>query len=341
MKAVGLYEYLDINDPKSLLDIDIPMPSNPTGKDLLIQIDAISVNPVDVKVRAPKDKTESPARILGWDAAGTVIAIGDQATLFKPGDKVFYAGDITRPGSNAQYQLVDERIVGIAPTSLTATEAAVLPLTALTAYEALFERMGISREGADAGKSILIIGGAGGVGSIAIQLAKTFGKLHVIASASRPESESWVRNLGADAVVNHHEDLSTQLKKTPFPEVDYIFILSGTDAYFPQLSQLIAPFGKITSITETKQSHHLDALKTKSATFSWEFMFTHAMFKTKDMIKQHHLLNFIAQSIDQRLIKTTLTHNLGPINATNLKRAHHLIEAGHVIGKLALAGFST
>lgn len=339
MKAVGLYEYLAISDPRALLDLDVPKPNAPTGHDLLIQIEAISVNPVDIKVRSQQAKPENTPRILGWDASGTVIAVGDEVGLFQAGDKVFYAGDITRPGSNAQYQLVDERIVGLAPKSLTPVESAALPLTSITAYEILFDRFGICKNEGDAGKSILIIGAAGGVGSIAIQLAKQIAKLNVIATASRPESVNWVSSLGADYVINHYEDLSTQLQRTPYPQVHYVMILSGNDAYITQMANFIAPFGKIASITETSKPQNWDALKTKSVSFSWEFMFTRPMFKTPDMIAQHYLLNEVAMAVDSGVLRTTLTQNLGIINAANLRHAHQLIESGRTVGKIALSGF--
>lgn len=339
MKAVGLYEYLAISDPRALLDLDVPKPSAPTGHDLLIQIDAISVNPVDIKVRSQRAKPENTPRILGWDASGTVIAVGEEVGLFQVGDKVFYAGDITRPGSNAQYQLVDERIVGFAPKSLTPVESAAFPLTSITAYEILFDRFGICKKGGDAGKSILIIGAAGGVGSIAIQLAKQIAKLNVIATASRPESVNWVNSLGADYVINHYEDLSIQLQQTPYPQVHYVMILSGNDAYITQMANFIAPFGKIASITETSKAQNWDALKTKSVSFSWEFMFTRSMFKTPDMIVQHYLLNEVARAVDLGVLRTTLSQNLGIINAENLRYAHQLIESGRTVGKIALSGF--
>jgi len=338
MKAVGLYQYLPITHAEALLDIDIAKPE-PGPFDLLVQVVAVSVNPVDVKVRTPKTKIESVPRILGWDAAGIVETVGSKVSLFKPGDRVYYAGDITRAGSNAEYQLVDERIVGKAPANLDLVQAAALPLTGITAYEALFERLGISSDGGHAGKSLLVIGGAGGVGSIAIQLAKKIAKLNVIATASRPESQAWVKKLGADHVINHFDDLSEQLAAFGVPEVDAILVLNDTDRYFPQLAKLIAPQGKIVSIVETSMQHNLDTLKSKSATFAWEFMFTRSMYRTPDMVAQHHMLNAIADAIDAGTIKTTMGQHLGTINATNLKRAHAALEQGHVVGKIVLSGF--
>ena len=338
MKAVGLYKYLPITHSESLIDVEIAKPQ-PEPHDLLVKIAAISVNPVDIKVRSPKSKIEQVPRILGWDAVGIVEAVGSAVSLFKPGDRVFYAGDITRPGSNAEYQLVDERIVGRAPTSVSLAQAAALPLTAITAYEALFDRLMFSPNGEHAGQSLLIIGGAGGVGSIAIQLAKKLAKLKVIATASRPESREWVKQQGADYVINHFENLSEQLTKLQQPEVNAILILNNTDQYFPLLEKLIAPQGKIASIVETSINHNLDGLKSKSATFAWEFMFTRSMYQTSDMIAQHHMLNVIADAVDAGIIKTTMAQNFGTINANNVKRAHRELEQGHVIGKIVLAGF--
>nr|MBA3612784.1 zinc-binding alcohol dehydrogenase family protein [Nitrospirales bacterium] len=244
MKAVGLYQYLPIENEQSLVDVQIDRP-NPTGKDLLVKVLAISVNPVDTKVRAPKSDTETTSRILGWDAAGEVIAVGPEVTCYAVGDQVYYAGDITRPGSNSEYQLVDERIVGKKPTSLTFDKAAALPLTSITAWEGLFERLGISPLGEDAGKSILIIGGAGGVGSMAIQLAKQLAKLHVVATASRPESIAWIKKLGADQVVNHRNALDKELSAIALPQVDYIFCLNNTTQHWAAMANAIAPQGRI------------------------------------------------------------------------------------------------
>lgn len=242
MKAIGLTRYLPISNPGSLVDIELDKPT-PTGRDLLVKIEAIAVNPVDTKVRAPKDKIEETPRVLGWDAAGVVEAVGPDVTLFKAGDPVYYAGDITRQGVNSEFHLIDERIVGAKPKSLDFTHAAALPLTTITAWEALFERLGVSAEGKDAGKSVLIIGGAGGVGSIGIQLAKRVAKLQVIATASRPESAKWAEDLGADHIVNHFDDIPKQMKAIGFPEVDYVLIFNDTDKHFPAAADVIKPQG--------------------------------------------------------------------------------------------------
>ena len=336
MKAVGLYQYLPIENEQSLVDIQIEQPQ-PTGKDLLVHVQAIAVNPVDYKVRAPKDDVEITPRILGWDAAGEVMAVGSEVEHFAVGDQVFYAGDITRPGSNSEYQLVDERIVGKKPTSLTFAEAAALPLTSITAWEALFERLSISPGGNDAGKSILIIGGAGGVGSIAIQLAKQLSKLTVIATASSPKSIAWVKKLGADRVVNHRNALDEELTAIGMPEIDYILCLNSTAQHWSAMANAIGPQGRICSIVETPDPVNLDMLKSKSATFVWEFMFTRSMYQTPDMIEQQRLLASIAKLIDEGQLVTTVNEVIRPINAKNLRKAHAMVEQGNTIGKVVLA----
>ena len=333
MKAVALKAYLPIDNPQSLLDVELEKPA-PQGRDLLIAVSAISVNPVDTKVRAPKDKHEDQPRVLGWDAIGMVEAVGSGVSLFKPGDRVYYAGDITRPGSNSEYQLVDERIVGRAPASLSNAEAAALPLTAITAWEGLFDRLRIKRD-EDAAKTLLIIGGAGGVGSIAIQLAKQLTKVTVIATASRPETREWCLSLGADYVVDHR-DLINSMHAVGHEQVDYIFCLNNTDQHWLSLCDLVKPQGIICSIVETKQPVELNGLKNKSASFVWELMFTRSMFQTDDMIEQHHLLNELSGLIDAGKIKTTVTNVLSPINAENLRKAHAQLESGRTIGKVVL-----
>lgn len=339
MKAVGLYRYLPIDHAESLLDIELPLPE-PGPNDLRVAVRAIAVNPVDTKVRAPKAQQESTPRVLGWDAAGVVDAVGRDVTLFKPGDRVYYAGDITRPGCNAEFQLVDERLVGPMPASLDFAAAAALPLTAITAWEACFTRLGISPDGQDAGKTILIVGGAGGVGSIGIQLARTLGRLTVITTASRTESASWCRELGADHVIDHRGDLVAQVRALGLDTVDYIACFNDTDQHFPALAELIRPQGTIVTIVENARPLPVELLKSKSAAFAWEFMFTRAMFSTDDRIEQHRLLARIADGIDAGRLRSTLGEVLGPIDATTLRRAHARLEAGHTIGKLVLEGWS-
>ncbi|AOY01475.1 zinc-binding alcohol dehydrogenase family protein [Jeongeupia sp. USM3] len=338
MKAVALDRYLPITDADALLDVDLPKPVA-TGRDLLVKIEAIAVNPVDTKVRAPKDKVEASPRVLGWDAAGVVEAVGPDVTLFSVGDPVYYAGDITRPGCNAEYQLVDERIAAVRPATLNAADAAALPLTVITAWEALFDRLGVGRNGEDKGRTALIIGGAGGVGSIAIQLAKALVGLTVIATASRPESRDWVTALGADATVDHRGDIAAQLRALGHDTVDFILCFNDTDQHFATMAQVIAPQGRIVSIVENATLLDLNLLKSKSATFVWEFMFTRAMYQTPDMIKQHELLAEVAKLVDAGTLRTTVGAHYGAISAANLRRAHATLEAGQTIGKIVLAGF--
>ncbi|WP_202595340.1 zinc-binding alcohol dehydrogenase family protein [Halalkalibacter okhensis] len=336
MKAVGLYQYLSISEQESLIDLEVEKPTA-TGSDVLVKVQAISVNPVDTKVRKPKDKIEETAKILGWDVAGVVEEVGPDCTLFQKGDEVYYAGTITRPGGNSEYHLVDERIVGHKPKSINFAEAAAMPLTALTAYEGLFVRLGVSKED-NSGKSILLIGAAGGVGSIAIQLAKWAG-LTVIGTASRPESSKLVQDRGADAVINHHQPFLPQLKEAGFEEVDYIFCLNHTDQHWDHMAEAIKPQGKICSIFETNKPLNLYPLFQKSATFVWEFMFTRSRFETPDMIEQHHILNEMANLIDSKTIETTVNQVMSPINAENIRKAHAELEAGTAIGKIVLEHF--
>lgn len=338
MKAIGLYNYLPIEDRNSLQDVEIAKPEV-SGHDLLIQVKAISVNPVDTKVRAPKEQVETKPRVLGWDSSGIVVAIGADVTHYAVGDQVYYAGDITRPGSNSEFQLVDERIVGKKPTSLSFDQAAALPLTSITAWEALFDRLDISTEDDDAGKSILIIGGAGGVGSIAIQLASKVAKLNVIATASRDKSREWCLKHGASSVINHRKSLNQELADIDIATVDYILCLNNTDQHWPAMAEAIKPQGRICSIVETLNVD-LGLLKSKSASFVWEFMFTRSMYQTADMIEQQLLLNKVADLIDEGELVTTASNLIQPINAENLRKAHAMIEQGNTIGKIILADWN-
>lgn len=337
MKAVALKRYLPSSDPESLLDVELPDPK-PQGRDLLVRVHAVSVNPVDVKVRAPKDKTEAAPKVLGWDAAGVVEATGPDCKLFKAGDAVFYAGVITRPGTDSELHLVDERIVGPMPRSLDFAQAAALPLTALTAHEGLFERICIDVGGRHAGRTLLVIGGAGGVGSIATQLAKLAG-LRVIATASRPESQQWCRTMGAEHVINHREAIPKQLKELGSAEVDYIFNTVDTAGYWDTMVEIIKPQGRIVSIVEAEQPLKLGALMRKSVSFSWELMFTRGIFQTPDMEEQHRILKQVAEWLDAGKLKTTLTEKLSPISAANLRAAHAKVESGKMVGKIVLEGW--
>jgi NADPH2:quinone reductase len=337
MRAVGYKQSLPIDQAESLIDLEIDKPA-PQGRDLLVQVKAISVNPVDTKVRmraAPKDG--EPAKILGYDATGVVAKTGPDVSLFKPGDEVWYAGSIIRPGTNSEYHLVDERIVGVKPKSLDFAAAAALPLTSITAWEMLFDRFAVPRGGGD-GKSLLIVGGGGGVGSIAIQLARTLTKLTVIATASRPETQSWCKELGAHHVIDHSKPMAEQLKAAGHRYVDYIFGVTHTDQHFDAIADAIAPQGKFGLIDDPKP-FEFSKLKGKSASLHWESMFVRSSFQTPDMVEQHNLLSEVARMVDAGTIRTTVQENLGPINAANLRRAHAMIESGRTRGKIVLAGF--
>ncbi len=339
MKAVGLYRYLPIEDPESLVDVTVPDPV-PGDRDLLVAVRAVSVNPVDTKQRAPKEKVEKLPRVLGWDAAGVVQKAGPGCTLFKPGDEVYYAGSITRPGCYSELQVVDERIVGRKPGSVSFAEAAALPLTTITAWEALFDRMHLEQSEKPVEKSILVVGGAGGVGSIATQLAKRVAGLTVIATASRPESREWCIAHGADLVVDHTADIPVQIRAKGFKFVDYIFCLNSVDMHFPALVEIVAPLGWICSIVGSSMTPDVKLLFDKSAGFSWELMFTRPKYGTDDMIEQHRLLDRVSTLVDAGVIRTTLSHRFSPINAENLRKAHRMIESGHTIGKIVIEGFS-
>lgn len=338
MKAVGLTRYLPIENPESLVDVVVEKP-RATGRDILVKVMAISVNPVDTKVRAPKDRVEEVPKILGWDVAGIVEEAGPNCSLFRPGDEVFYAGSIARQGGNSEYHLVDERIVGRKPASLNFAEAAALPLTSITAWEALFTRMSISQDPvANEKKSLLIIGAAGGVGSIAIQLAKQAG-LIVIGTASRPETVDWVKSMGADYTINHHDPLLPQLEAIGFSSVPYIFCLNALEKHWAGISEAVSPQGVVCAIDDPTSPLNLKLLKQKSATFVWEFMFTRSLYETDDMIEQHLLLNLIADAVDHQKLKTTLSEVLGPISAEHLRQAHKLLESNRTIGKVVLENF--
>lgn len=337
MKAIGLYKAADVSnaDLFTMTDVETPTAS---GHDILVRVKGVAVNPVDYKVRSGK-QDDGSFKVLGWDGAGVVEAVGSDVTLFQPGDEVWYAGDVTRPGSNSELQLVDERIVAKKPKSLDFAAAAALPLTTLTAWEALFDRMMINRTATteNTGKTLLVINGAGGVGSIAIQLAKLAG-LTVIATASRTETIQWATEMGADHVINHRNPLKEELEKAGFAAVDYILCTHETDRYFDVMTDLIAPQGRITTITEAKNNHNVDGLKAKSASFSYEFMFTRSMFATPDMIEQHNILTETAKMVDAGTIKNTAHDHMGPITPATLRKAHEILEAGKSIGKMTFEG---
>ncbi|UVM56591.1 zinc-binding alcohol dehydrogenase family protein [Pseudomonas sp. B21-012] len=337
MKAIAYYHSLPISDAAALQDIELPAPE-PGPRDLLVEVRAISVNPVDTKVRQNVQPEAGAAKVLGWDVAGVVKAVGSEVSLFQPGDKVYYAGSIARAGGNSELHVVDERIVGHMPKTLGFAEAAALPLTAITAWELLFERLQIAEGQQDLGQSLLIVGAAGGVGSILTQLASKLTGLKVIGSASRPQTQDWVRELGADNVVDHSQPLAAALKAQGIEQVTHVASLTQTDQHLDQLVEALAPQGKLALIDDPKQLD-VTKLKRKSLSLHWEFMYTRSLFETADMLEQHKLLNRVAELIDSGTLKTTLGEHFGTINAANLRRAHALLESGAAKGKIVLEGF--
>ncbi|MBL6454874.1 zinc-binding alcohol dehydrogenase family protein [Belnapia sp. T6] len=337
MKAVAYTRSLPIADPGSLQDVTLPDPAAPTGRDLLVEVRAVSVNPVDTKVRMRTDPGGTP-KVLGYDAAGVVRAVGPEARLFRPGDAVFYAGDITRPGTDSAMHLVDERIVGPKPARLSFAEAAAVPLTAITAWEALFDRLGIARDPAPRQEAVLIIGGAGGVGSIAVQLARQLTGLQVLATASRPETMDWVRGMGAHAVLDHGGDLVAQVRALGLP-VPHVFATTHSEVHWPAICEIVAPQGAVCLIDDPKVPPDFRMLKPKSASLHWEFMFARAMHHTPDMEEQHRLLAEVSRMLDSGTLRTTLAENFGRIDAANLRRAHAAVESGKARGKVVLEGF--
>lgn len=338
MRAIGYKNPLPIADDNSLVDIDLPLPT-PSGRDLLVEIKAISVNPADTKVRANARLEADSWKVLGWDAAGIVVEAGPEASLFKPGDEVFYAGSITRPGTYAEFHVVDERIVGRKPKSLGWAEAAALPLTAITAWETLFDRLDVKgRTVPGAAPAILIIGGAGGVGSITIQLARKLTDLTVIATASRPETRAWATDLGAHHVVDHSKSLAKEIVALGIGAPAFVFSTTNSEQHLAEIVELIAPQGRF-ALIDDPAALDINPFKRKSVSAHWEFMFTRSMFGTADIAEQGALLNEVSRLVDDGTIRTTLAENFGRINAANLKRAHALIESGRAKGKIALEGF--
>lgn len=338
MRAVGYKTPLPITEANSLVDIDLPRPT-PEGRDLLVEIKAVSVNPVDTKVRRSTPPEGESWKVLGWDAVGVVVETGPDATLFKPGDEVFYAGALTRPGSNAEFHLVDERIVGPKPRSLNWSEAAALPLTAITAWETLFDRLDVKgRAVPGAAPAILVIGGAGGVGSIAIQLARKLTDLTVVATASRPETKAWATDLGAHHVVDHSRPLAEQVSELRIGEPAFVFSTTNTDQHLEEIAKLIAPQGRF-ALIDDPTALDVGVFKRKSVSIHWELMFTRSMFGTPDMAEQGRLLAEVSRLVDDGVVRSTATETFGTINADNLKRAHAMIESGRTRGKITLERF--
>ncbi|WP_395505343.1 zinc-binding alcohol dehydrogenase family protein [Ectopseudomonas hydrolytica] len=338
MKAVAYYQSLPAEHPEALQDVQLDAPS-PGSHDLLVEVHAISVNPVDTKIRRNVAPEHGAAKVLGWDAAGVVQAVGSEVSLFQPGDRVFYAGAIDRAGANSELHLVDERIVGRMPASLSFAEAAALPLTAITAWELLFERLQIVEGSTDQGQSLLIVGAAGGVGSILTQLARRLTGLTVIGTASRPETQAWVRELGAHHVIDHGKPLSEELARIGIGQVSHVASLTQTDQHYAQLIECLQPQGRLALIDDPLQPLDVMQLKRKSLSLHWELMFTRSLYQTDDMIEQHRLLQRVAELVDSGVLKTTLGEHFGRIDAANLRRAHALLESGKAKGKIVLEGF--
>ncbi len=340
MRAIGYRQSRSADDPLALVDIELPDPT-PGAWDLLVRVEAIAVNPVDAKVRR-RDQPEAGAwRVLGWDAAGTVEAVGSAVQGFAVGDPVWYAGALNRPGCNSEWQLVDARLVSRRPTSLSAAEAAALPLTAITAWELLFDRLRLS-QGPEAhrGEALLVMGGAGGVGSILVQLALQLTGQMIIASASRPQSQTWLRQLGVQHVIDHHQPLLPQLQAQGLGEVQRVVSLTHTDRHFEQLVEVLAPQGALALIDDpAPEAINVLALKRKSLSLHWELMFTRSLFQTADMAAQGRLLAQVAQLVEAGRLRTTLANDLGPICAATLRQAHQMIESQTTIGKLVLSGW--
>lgn len=339
MKAIGYQQSRPISDLESLVDTVLPDPV-PGPHDLLVKVKALAVNPVDTKVRMRAQPAPGEWKVLGWDASGIVEAVGTSVNFFKPGDRVWYAGSILRPGSNSEFQLVDQRIVGIAPKSLDFAAAAALPLTTITAWEMLFDRLEISRRNNHSGRSIVILGAAGGVGSIMTQLVRSLTDLTVICSASRPETANWVRQLGAHDVIDHTKPLQDELKRINRGAPNYVVSLRQTEQHYAQIAAAIAPQGKFGLIDDpVPGAIDVSLLKSKSVSLHWESMFTRSTFETSDMISQHNILNKAAGLVDSGIIRTTLGEHYGRINASNLRKAHALMESGKAFGKIVLEDF--
>lgn len=337
MRAIGYHEPHPISDASALTDLDLPRPV-PSGRDLLVEIKAVAVNPVDTKVRQSRPAQNGQPVVLGYDAAGIVAETGPDVTGYSVGDEVYYAGDITRAGTNSEFHLVDERIVGRKPKSLGFSEAAALPLTAITAWEALFDRLKVKDPVPSGASTLLIVGGSGGVGSIAVQLARQLTDMTVIATASRPESQAWVKELGAHHVLDHSRPMAAQIQALGLDAPGYVFSTTHTDQHLPDLAELIAPQGRFLLIDDPAE-FSIMPFKMKAVSIHWELMFTRSMFQTPDIDEQRKLLTEVAGLVDAGRIRTTLSETIEPINAANLRQAHEKIESNKTIGKIVLAGF--
>ncbi|MEW5351155.1 zinc-binding alcohol dehydrogenase family protein [Streptomyces sp. 16-176A] len=336
MQAVGYRKSLPIGDEDSLIDLELPLPE-PGPHDLLVEVAAVAVNPVDYKIRQSTDPGGEP-KVLGWDAAGTVVTVGEQVEGFKAGDEVYYAGAVDRAGANSEYHVVDERLVALKPTKLSFTEAAALPLTSLTAWEGLFERLGLENGGLNQDGALLITAAAGGVGSITAQLARSLTSLTVIGTASRPETVEFATRMGVQHVVDHHKPLVPQLAEVAADRLTHVFSTAHTDRNLADYAEALQPFGRIVAIDDF-DSLPVGVLKPKSISFHWEFMFTRSLFRTPDRSRQGHILSQVARLVDAGVLASTATRDLGPVNAANLREAHRILESGSAIGKITLTGF--
>ena len=339
MRAYGYKQATETLTETAFQAVNIAKPV-PAGRDLLVRIDAVSVNPVDTKIRRTVSASAEEIKILGWDAVGTVVDAGSDAQLFKTGDRVFYAGDISRPGSNSEYQLIDERIVGKAPTSLNDCEAAAMPLTSITAYELLFDRLQVAKGNGSQGQVLFISGAAGGVGSILIQLARKLTSLTVVATASRDETREWVKKMGAHYVIDHSKDLAPQYEALGLDKVDYVASLTHTQDHIAALTDLMKPQSRF-GLIDDPGALEVGLLKRKSISLHWEFMYTRPLFNTDDVLRQHEILNEVSEMLDSGELVTTFNTHLGPVNAQNLYEAHRILETGSAIGKIVLAPFES
>jgi zinc-binding alcohol dehydrogenase family protein len=337
MKAIAYTQSLPIDDPHALVAIELPEPI-PGPRDLLVEVRAISVNPVDTKIRRNVAPEAGQPKVLGWDVAGVVRAVGSDVSLFRPGDKVFYAGALDRPGANSELHVVDERLVGHMPASLDFAQAAALPLTSITAWELLFERLQVRQGHGEKPQSLLIVGAAGGVGSILTQLAAKLTGLTVIGSASRAETQGWVRQLGAHHVIDHGKPLSEELGRIGIDQVDFVASLTHTDQHLDEIVAALKPQGRL-ALIDDPASLDVAKLKRKSLSLHWEFMYTRSMFQTEDMIEQHRLLDRVSRLIDEGVLVTTVAEHFGRIDTASLRRAHTLLESGKARGKIVLEGF--
>ncbi|ALO99657.1 MULTISPECIES: zinc-binding alcohol dehydrogenase family protein [Streptomyces] len=336
MRAVGYRESLPVSDPRSLVDVELPVPE-PGPHDLLVKVEAVAVNPVDYKIRQSNDPG-GVTKVLGWDAAGTVVAVGEKVETFKAGDEVYYAGALDRAGANAEYHTVDERIVALKPATLSFTQAAALPLTSLTAWEGLFEHLGLENGGLNQDGALLITAAAGGVGSITAQLARALTSLTVIGTASRPETVEFATRMGVRHIVDHREPLAPQIAEVAPDGLTHVFSTANTDGNLGAYAEALRPFGRIVAIDDF-DSLPIGVLKAKSISYHWEFMFTRSLFQTPDQDRQRHILTQIARLVDAGIITTTAVKDLGRIDAANLREAHRVMESGTAIGKITLTGF--